>query len=85
MSLPISPAGAKTGTGQEATILSVAEVPAREPNRLGKTDYLVTYQVGFNVFTVTVPAENATRQIIEAAIRADYQKRAALLGGTVQL
>src|SRR5579884_1393437 len=43
---PNSPAGAKTGTGQEATILSVAEVPAREPNRLGKTDYLVTYQVG---------------------------------------
>ena len=73
-------------TQPEAKILSVIDVPATDPNRMGKLDARITYQVDpLHIFAVQVPAENLTPEIEDAAVRADYAKRSKLINRSIKL
>lgn len=70
----------------EATILDVRDLPATAPDRLGKTDRLVLYQVGgAQRYAVRVPAETFSDDALRAAIKADIAHRGQLIGRKLTL
>ena len=61
-------------------ILDKREIPSAAPDRVGKMDSMITYQIDtFRTYLITVPAEELTLekedQVIKAAIRADMAER----------
>jgi hypothetical protein len=60
-------------------ITRVDLIAAPEPARVGKMDYLVTYQAGGSFFQVRIPQEGATPDKIAAAVRQDYQTHKPIL------
>ncbi|MEM3844060.1 hypothetical protein [Metallosphaera sp.] len=71
---------------QTVEVLSVSEVPAIEPNRLGQMDTLITYRVDpLHIFSFRVPQTNMTAQQIAAAVKADYAKRKGIVGMQVEV
>jgi hypothetical protein len=69
----------------EIRILDQHRVPSLDPQRKGKDDLVVTYSVNnARGYMVRVPAENATPQTIEAAVRADVALHSTVVGKTFQ-
>ena len=65
----------------EVRILDTRKVPSGDPARVGKTDYVVTYQVdGLRTHYVEIPKEAPTEAEIQAAIKATEKARGALVG-----
>jgi len=53
---------------------------------LGQTDTLVVYKVGNNAtLQVKIPKNNPTASEVDAAIRADWAKKSALMGREVEI
>jgi len=53
---------------------------------LGQTDTLVVYKVGNNAtLQVKIPKSNPTTAEVDAAIRADWAKKSALMGREVEI
>ncbi len=71
---------------QTLEVLSISEVPAVEPNRLGQYDTLVTYRVDpLHIFSVRIPGSNLTETQIKNAVIADYKKKKPLLGMKIEV
>ena len=72
--------------GTQAQVVSMLDVPAVDPQRLGKMDVLVTYRTDpIHSFTIRLPAEGMTGAKLDAAIRSDYAARKELLNRTVSV
>lgn len=80
MSYPTQPSGsALASTPIRPTITNVSEIASANPARVGKMDTIVTYQAAGNFFQITLPAEQATPDVIQAAVLNDFKKREAVL------
>jgi len=66
---------------REVTILATVDVPAIDPDRMGKTDVLVTYRIGpYQSGMVRIPKETLTEDKVKAAIKADVDAKAKYVG-----
>jgi len=71
-------------------ILDKREIPSAEPDRVGKFDAMITYQVDtFRTYLITVPQEELTPEaedeVVKAAIRADLAERERWAGKELEL
>jgi len=66
---------------KEVTILATVDVPATSPDRMGKTDVLVTYRIGpYQSGMVRIPKETFTEDKVKAAVKADVELKAKYVG-----
>jgi hypothetical protein len=67
--------------GHEVKILDTRKIPSADAARVGKSDYVVTYQVdGLRTHYVILPVEAPSEAQIQAAIKAEEKARGALVG-----
>ncbi len=67
-------------------IISLAEVPAINPQRLGQYDTLVTYRVDpLHIFTVRCEGSNLNKQQIAQCVKADYDRKGSLVGMKIEV
>jgi hypothetical protein len=53
-------------------VIDIRRVPSAEPNRVGKLDYLVTYQLDpFRTYMLTIAADELTDQLLVEAVKKD--------------
>ena len=65
----------------EVRILDTRKIPSADPARVGKSDYVVTYQVdGLRTHYVILPQEAPSDAQIQSAIKAEEKARGALVG-----
>lgn len=65
----------------EVKILDTRKIPSADPGRVGKSDYVVTYQVdGLRTHYVVLPQEAPSDAQIQSAIKAEEKARAGLVG-----
>lgn len=71
---------------RDVTVTSVIETAAVTPDRLGKKNAIISYQVGpFERYQFTVPAEGLTEDKVKAAIIQDFNSRPKLRGIKFQI
>jgi len=74
LATPASPA-------KEVTILATVDVPATSPDRMGKTDVLITYRIGpYQSGMVRIPKEAFTEAKVKAAVKTDVELKAKYVG-----
>lgn len=62
-------------------IFDVRRVPSAEPDRIGKYDQLVMYELDpMRRYIVRIPEETFTEETMKAAIKADMASRAEYTG-----
>lgn len=71
-------------------ILDKREIPSADPERVGKFDAMITYQVDtFRTYLITVPQEELTPEtednVITQAIKADLVERERWAGKELQI
>lgn len=55
-------------------VIDVRRVPSADPARLGKLDYLVTYQLdAYRTYMVTIPKDELSDEVITDAVRKDLE------------
>jgi len=55
-------------------VVDIKRVGSVEPDRRGKLDYLVTYQIdAYRIYMVTIPKDKITDEIIKDAVRKDLE------------
>ncbi len=65
----------------EVRILDTRKIPSADAGRVGKSDYVVTYQVdGLRTHYVVLPIEAPSEAQIQAAIKAEEKARASTVG-----
>lgn len=53
-------------------VIDVRRIPSAEPNRVGKLDYLVTYQLdAYRTYMVTISVDELTEDVIKEAVGKD--------------
>ena len=58
------------------TVLDVRDLPSPNPERIGKWDKLVVYELDpTHRYTLRVPAESFDKEALVAAVKADIQER----------
>lgn len=63
------------------TIRDVRKVPSGLPERFGKFDAIITYQLeGFGVYILTLPAEDLTDEKVKLAVQKDVEERKLWIG-----
>ncbi len=71
---------------EKITIIDTRESPSSDAKRMGGWDLLVLYSVGEGTpAAVRVPAEKATDETVQEAIKADLAKRATWKGKTFEV
>lgn len=66
---------------REAEVISMVDVPSRDPKRVGKIDALITYRVGpFQSGLVYIPKEKVTEDAVQKAIAADVEAKGKFVG-----
>lgn len=61
---------------KQFTVLDVRDLPSPDPERLGKWDKLVVYELDpTHRYTIRVPAESFTEEALVAAVKADLEER----------
>jgi len=66
---------------KEVTILATVDVPATSPDRMGKTDVLITYRIGpYQSGMVRIPKEAFTEEKVKAAVKTDVELKAKYVG-----
>jgi hypothetical protein len=72
--------------GEQVRIVDVRKLPSPDPQRYGKDDAIVLYELAPGTrYSVRLPAENLTDATITAAIRADMTERGKWQGKQLQL
>ena len=67
--------------GVKVKILDIRTVPSVDPERLGKLDTLVTYQVdNFRVYVLRIPKEEVSEEDLKKYIREDLEKKKQFVG-----
>ncbi len=65
-------------------VISVADFPSNDPNRLGKMDAFITYRLdALHTFTIKTPGEGLTPDKVDALVRQDFQSRKQLINRSV--
>ncbi len=55
-------------------VIDVRRIPSADPDRIGKLDYLVTYQLdAYRTYMVTIPVDELTDEIIKEYVSKDIQ------------
>ena len=55
-------------------VIDVRRIPSAEPNRVGKLDYLVTYQLdAYRTYMVTIAQDELSEDVIKEAVRKDIE------------
>lgn len=71
---------------QEIKILDMREFPSTDPERVGKFDMIITYQVDpYRVYLITIKKEEFSEDKIKEAIKKDLAERQKWVGKTIQL
>ena len=67
-------------------IIDTRRIPSAEPSRVGKLDYLVTYQLdAYRTYMVTIPADELTEDAIREAVRKDLEAMSRFVGKELNL
>jgi len=67
-------------------ILDIRDVPSTEPDRLGKLDRLVTYQVGpGQVYMIRIPLEEFSEERLKEEIKKDLEERKRWVGKEIEI
>lgn len=67
-------------------VIDVRRVPSAESARLGKLDYLVTYQLDqFRTYMVTIPKDELSEEIIREAVKKDLEAMEKFTGKELEL
>ncbi|MHC1600503.1 MAG: hypothetical protein ACXQS5_06775 [Candidatus Methanospirareceae archaeon] len=67
--------------GVKVKILDIRTVPSVDPERLGKLDTLVTYQVdNFRVYVLRIPKEEVSEEDLKKYIKEDLEKKKRFVG-----
>jgi len=62
--------------GAKARILDRRSLPSMDPERRGKTDVVILYQVDtLGQYSLVMPEEDATSERVQEAIRSEVRKR----------
>lgn len=62
-------------------ILSMNDLPSRDPKRPGLTDTMIFYRIGpVQSGSVTLPKEDLSEKVIQKAIKEDVEKKAKYIG-----
>lgn len=73
-------------TPHEFKVLDVRSLPSPDPQRMGKWDKIVVYELSpEHRYSVIMPAETFSDDTLRTAVKADMQERAQWLGKTYQL
>lgn len=68
------------------TVLDVRELPSPNPERIGKWDKLVVYELDpTHRYTIRVPAETFSKETLIAAVKADMEERSLWVNQSFQL
>lgn len=67
-------------------IIDVRRVPSAYPDRLGKLDYLVTYQLdAYRTYMVAIPKDELSDEIIKDAVKKDLSAMEKFTGREYEL
>lgn len=67
-------------------VIDVRRVPSADPARLGKLDYLVTYQLdAYRTYMVTITKDELSDEIIKEAVKKDLDAMAKFTGKEFEL
>jgi len=59
---------------QSFKVIDTRRIPSADPNRIGKLDWLVTYQLdAYRTYIVTIPEDELTEEIIKRYVRKDLE------------
>ena len=59
---------------QSFKVIDTRRIPSSDPTRLGKLDWLVTYQLdAYRTYMVTIPKDELTEDEIKEAVRKDIE------------
>jgi len=71
---------------QAFKVIDVRRIPSADPARVGKLDFLVTYQLDpLRVYMVTIAQDHLTEQVIKEAVRKDLESMQAWTGKELTL
>lgn len=60
-------------------VISAIDIPSQDPNRVGKMDMVINYRIDpLHSFSIKIPAETATKTVVQAEIEKDLKKRAEI-------
>lgn len=66
---------------REVTILSMNDIPSRDPKRVGQIDTMIFYRIGrYQTGNVTLPKEKLSEKGIQEAIKKDIEEKAKYTG-----
>lgn len=66
---------------QSFKVIDVRRIPSADPGRLGKLDFLVTYQLdAFRTYMVTIAKDDLNEAVIKEAVTKDLQALTAWTG-----
>ena len=66
---------------REVTILSMNDIPSRDPKRVGRIDTMIFYRIGrYQTGNVTHPKEKLSEKVIEDLIKKDVEVKAKYTG-----
>lgn len=72
--------------GNEVKILDTREFPSTNPERAGKLDTLITYQLDpQHVYTIIEPKSDLSKEEVSELVRADFKKKQGIVGTTVSV
>lgn len=72
--------------GNEVEIIDIRTVPSTEPERAGKMDTLVTYQLDpQHVYMLRIQKEEASSEEIQEAVRDDFRGKQGVIGTSVSV
>ena len=59
---------------QSFKVIDTRRIPSGDPNRIGKLDWLVTYQLdAYRTYMVTIPKDELSEAEIKDAVRKDIE------------
>lgn len=59
---------------QSFKVIDTRRIPSSEPTRIGKLDWLVTYQLdAYRTYMVTIPQDTLSEDLIKEAVRKDIE------------
>ena len=68
------------------TVVDVRRMPSPNPQRMGKYDQMVVYELGPGQrFVLSLPAEGFTEETLRAAVKADLAERGKWLNREIKL
>ena len=72
--------------GMRVKILDIRDVPSLDPDRFGKLDVLVTYQLDpTHIYIVRIPKEEFSEERLREVIKRDIEEKKRFVGREITL